>query len=177
MSACVRRTGGFTLLELVMVIAILALAAALVFPHLPSLGGNDLKVSARRLAGAIRYLNDQAVATKTGYRMRIVPGDGTIDIQRVEAATSGTDKPASPPKLDPFLQEQLLADGVTVSDVVTGREGKKSAGEVVLTFGMGGLNDYAAIHLKGSDDRQYTVRAYPSTGRVRVDEGYVEDTP
>jgi general secretion pathway protein H len=176
MPAFVRRAAGFTLLELVVVIAILALAAALVLPRLPSTGETDLKSSARRLAGAIRYLNDQAIATGTGYRMRLVPGEGTVEIQRMEAATD-REKPGEPPKLEPFLQERLLADGVTVTDVVTGRMGRRAAGEIVLAFGQGGLRDYVAIHLKGGRDRQYTVRAYPSTGRVRVDEGYKEDTP
>lgn len=170
-----RRPGGFTLLELVVTIAILALAMALVLPRLPAVGNADLKSSARRLAGALRYLNDQAVATRTAYRLKLVPGEGTVEIKVLLPAGSTTI--GEEPKLEPFLQERLLADGVTVADVVTGRGGRVAEGEVTVDFGAGGLQDYLAVHLAGTGGRRYTVRAYPSTGRVRVDEGSVEEAP
>jgi general secretion pathway protein H len=177
MSRTVRRGGGFTLLELMAVIAILSLVAVLVFPRLPSMGATELKTSARKLAGAIRYLNDQSVATKTPYLMRIVLADSSIEIRTADTKKTKDSKEEGTTKLDPFLQERFLAEGVTIMDVVTGRLGTQKEGEVSLNFGPGGLRDFVIIHLKGRDENQWTVMAYPSTGRVRVDEGYLEQSP
>ncbi len=55
---------GFTLLELIVVLLLVSLIAALIFPRLPSSQASDLRNSARQLAVLMRYLEERAVATK-----------------------------------------------------------------------------------------------------------------
>ncbi|WP_298433841.1 prepilin-type N-terminal cleavage/methylation domain-containing protein [Geobacter sp.] len=160
---------GFTLMELVVVIAVLALAAAIVLPRLTVSRAVELKRSARALAATIRYLQDRAITSKTPYRMRIEIGTGTVRVTKLSAA--GTEVATGEPALD----RPPLAEGVTVADVLTQRGGKLAEGEAVLRFDLGGLDDFAAIHLKSADGATVTVMALPSSGKVTVADGYLEE--
>ena len=159
-------SGGFTLVELVVVLVILSFAALLVYPKLSVTGHAGLRSSARSLSASIRYLEDLAVATKTAYRMKISLNGSDIEILKV--MPDGGEQPAD----DVLPDRSLLADGITVSDVITSRLGKVSEGEVRLDFGPLGLDGFFTIHLRSAKGLFYTVRAYPRSGKVRVFENY-----
>lgn len=66
------RTGrGFTLVELLIVIAVIALLAGLAAPGLGSLTGANARESAGRLAGAMRYMFDTAALRHTTCRLAL----------------------------------------------------------------------------------------------------------
>lgn len=164
-----RNQAGFTLMELVVVIAVLALVAAVVLPRLTVNHAVELNRSARTLAATIRYLQDRAITSKTPYRMRIGIGAGTVRVTKLSA--TGTEEGSG----DPSLDRPILAEGITVMDVLSPREGKLTEGEAVLRFEMGGLADFAAIHLKNADGATVTLMALPSSGKVTVADGYLEE--
>ena len=157
---------GFTLVEMVVVVVILAVIAALVYPRLAPSGDAELRTSARSLAASIRYLEDRAITTKTAYRMRLNLNDTTIEV--FEVLSDGEEQPAA----DVFLGRNLLADGIAIADVTTSRLGKVAAGEVSLDFGPLGLGEFIVIHLTTGKERYYTVQAYPRGGRVKVFDNY-----
>lgn len=156
---------GFTLMELVVVIAILSLAALLVFPLLPSTDAARLRGSARSLAATIRYLGDRSVATKGSFRMRLDISGGDITVLKGDGGA---------PEGDTFTSRRILADGVSLEDVTTPSQGKRGAGEMALDFGPLGIREFAAIHLKTEKGGRFTVLAYPGSGKVKVLEGYRE---
>jgi general secretion pathway protein H len=149
----------------VVVIAILAMAAVLVIPRLPSSDAAKLKNSARNLASGIRFLNDQAIITKGVYRLRLNVGENTTRIVKVSA----TGEEVAPD--DTFMNRQLIADEIVIEDVIVPQLGTVTNEDVKLTFGPGGYSDCITIHLKGGD-KHFTVIAYPSGGKVKVLEGY-----
>ncbi len=151
-----------------MVIAILSFSAALVFPLLPSTEAGALKSSARGVAAMLRYLGEEAVTTKTVYRLHLEPGGNGLSVMK---RTAGGDEV---PSGDPYLSRPVLASGVTIVDVVTGRLGKVTEGEVRIDVGPGGLGDLLSIHLQGKGGENYTVTAYPASGKVKVASGYRE---
>ncbi len=158
--------GGFTLIELVVVIVILTVVALLVYPKLPSSGEGDLRSSARSLAATIRYLEDLAVTGKSPYRMRFNLGDSTVEVRKI--GSDGTEETAG----DVFLRRELLAGETRIADVVTSRLGKTSVGELSLDFGPDGLQEFVSVHLQSPKGLYYTVQAYPRSGRVKVFENY-----
>lgn len=163
------RSDGFTLIELAVVVAILGMVALLVFPRLPSVDAARLRGSARSLAATLRYLEDRAVTTKTGYTLSLNLTEGAVTVMKRLPGGEQVPPDESPPA------GRALAEGVSIEDVFTPRSGKRSTGEVSLEFGPGGLQEFAAIHLKSERGGQYTVMAYPASGKVRVFDGYREE--
>lgn len=164
------RHGGFTLIEMVVVLVVISLVAVLVIPLFPSSDAANLRTSARQLGTVFRYLGERSVTTKTPYRMVLDLGDSTIAVKKI---VNGEETPPD----DPFFARSLLAAGVTIEDVEIPRLGKLGEGTVNVDFGLAGLGDFVMVHLKGANDRHFTVTAIPEGGRVEVREGYQELKP
>jgi general secretion pathway protein H len=161
-------SAGFTMIEMVVVLAILAMTTLLVWPRLPDSRAAALKGSARALATTVRYIGDQVTTTRLPHRLKITPGSGEIKV--VTIPPGGTEsKPG-----DTFFNRRILADGITVVDVQIPRLGTVTTGEILLDFGPAGLADIAAIHLRGADGEQMTVVIFPFGSRVKVQQGYQE---
>ncbi|MBU5614271.1 pilus assembly FimT family protein [Geomonas azotofigens] len=162
-----RGQAGFTLLELMVVIFIIALAAAIVLPRLPEPESTRLKSSARNLASGLRFLNDQAIITKKVYRLHLHLGENTTRI--TELSPSGEELQPG----DQFMGRRLIEEGIDIEDVNLPTLGVVTEGEVIVPFGPGGVADGVTIHLKGGE-KHYTVTANPSGGKVTVQDGYQE---
>lgn len=160
---------GFTLIEIVVVLAIIAMVMALVLPRLPNSEHEDLKISARTLASTLRYMQDRAATARTTYFLHFEPGTDSVKV--MEAAADGAEKEPD----DPLLQQRPVKEGIVVADVVIPRLGKVNSGQLRLDVGMGGLRDFTAIHMRSPDGNFWTVMAFPSSGKVKVYEGYQEE--
>ncbi|BCS56103.1 Tfp pilus assembly protein FimT/FimU [Geobacter sp. SVR] len=160
---------GFTLIELVVVLALISLVMMLVIPRLPSTESEDLKNSARTLAATLRYMQDRAATNRTTYYLNFEPGTDTLRIS--EAAADGSEKEPE----DPLLQKRPIEKGIQVADVVVPRLGKVTDGQFRLDIGMGGLRDFIIIHLRAANDSFWTVMAFPAGGKVKVYQGYQEE--
>lgn len=167
-----RRTAvqaGFTLIELMVVIAILSIVVLVVLPRLPSTESGKLRSSARSLASGIRFLSDRAVTANSIYRMHLSLADSTIVVKKLTAG--GEETTAD----DQFLNKRFIAEGITIEDVTIPRLGKVTDGEVIVHFGPSGLGEFTIVHLKGNSSERYTVIAYPNNGKVKVEQGYQEE--
>jgi len=72
---------GFTLLEMMAVVAILALLFGLALPNLGVLGGANLRSQARELAGAIELARQRAVVTGTPHRVLLALEEGAFRVE------------------------------------------------------------------------------------------------
>ncbi|MEI6306150.1 MAG: prepilin-type N-terminal cleavage/methylation domain-containing protein [Deltaproteobacteria bacterium] len=160
---------GFTLIEIAVVLAIIAMALMLVIPRLPSTEHENLKTSARTLAATLRYMQERAATMGTPYYLRMEPGTGLVKVQ--QNAADGSKKNAE----DPLLQQKPIKEDIVIADVVIPRLGKLTDGEVSLDAGIGGIRDFAAIHLRSPDGTFWTVMAFPAGGKVKVFQGYQEN--
>lgn len=154
---------GFTLLEITVVLFLLGFIALLVFPRVGRVIGGDLAAATRDLAGTIRFLYEEAAATRRIYRL-------TSDL------TSGEYRSSVEGETKEFIliARRLLPRGVTFADLVTPSQGKVTTGEAIIHFFPDGRTERAVIHLRGREREFYTLFLNPLTGRVRGEEGYVD---
>ncbi len=162
---------GFTLIEIAVVMCIIGMVMLLVIPRLPSSDRENLKISALTLASTLRYIQERAATSRTGYYLALAPGTESVRI--VEIGGDGSPKEPS----DPLLQKSPVKEGITVADVRIPRLGKVSDGEVRVDIGVAGIRDYVTIHLRSSAGQFWTVMAFPAGGKVKAFEGYLEDPP
>lgn len=159
---------GFTLLELIVVIAVLSLVTMLVAPRLPSTSGTELRGSASALAATLRYLGESSVTGKTNYRLHLDISGNSLRITR--KLPSGEEVPPD----DRLFARKILGNQVVITDVQTARLGKVTEGEVLIDFNAAGLSEYLTIHLKSGAAKEVTVVGFPNNGKVKILEGYQE---
>ena len=162
---------GFTLIEIAVVMVIISMVMLLVLPRLPSSDQENLKISARTLASTLRYLQERAATSQTGYHLIVSPGTDVIKIYE-----SGTDGSAKEPA-DPLLQKAAVKEGIIVADISIPRLGKINDGQLRIDVGVAGVRDFITIHLRSADGLFWTVMAFPSGGKVKAFEGYHEEPP
>ncbi len=146
-----RRT-GFTLLELAIVVFIISLLAALVFPAFFSTD-SKVKAEARKTASILRYLNDNAIATKNTFPMKFSLADGVLSWQGPDGEKT----------------ERLKS----LASLTLSSKGDIREGEVTVFFGPLGIGENLAVHLR-DDDKDMTVSLSPVSGRVKIVEGKQE---
>ncbi len=158
---------GFTLIELMVVIVLVGLFSALVVPLVTGVGQDGLKLSARRLAGTVKYLYNEAALTGRPHRLVFDLDAGTFGGRRLEV--SGELVP-----LTGTGRDQDLRGGVRFRDVVVAGQGQSSSGRTFSSIQPVGWIDETVVHLKGGGDRELTLRLLPLTGTTEIYEGYRE---
>lgn len=129
---------GFTLLEVTVGLAIVAIAAGLVLPRLADLGALRVTSAARRLAGDLTIARDRAILG--GRPVRLV-----VDVER------GT-----------WRSEPALVRGALPAGVRFGRLGDADA----IVLSPGGDTPPARIDLR--DDRGHAARVVVPAGALRI---------
>lgn len=145
---------AFTLIELVIVIFIISLSAALIMPNLWETGEGALKAEAERLGNTLRYIYDEATGKKLTYTL-------TIDLNENEWGFESENE----------TRAFRARDNIEISDVVIPSLGTITAGEAILLFGPLGPEEPLTLHL-ASGGFEYTVAFNHLNGRARIYEGY-----
>ena len=161
-----QKAGGFTLLELLIVITILGTLAMVIFPRMSSFGAGNMKWTARHLAGLIRHLAQESVSRKKTFRLVY-----NLENEAYWSEVLGENREFTPTG-DPLAPRRVLAKGISFEDVITPQQGKVREGEAFTQFYPVGV-EKTWIHLK-QGDRIWTLVINPLTGRVKIFEKYVE---
>ncbi len=197
------RARGFTLVELMIVVAIVGLLGAMVVPAVESITGADARKAAGELAGAMRYMFDTAAlrhATcrlaldldRRSWRAECAPGPTGASAdparEREEAARLAA---RFPDEQDPEMRRLLartafgrFEDRLVKERELPGKagfgpihlEGQRDAveqGVAYVHFFPGGQAQRAWVPVVDGSNR-YTVVVEPFTGRARVVPGLVE---
>lgn len=138
---------GFTLLELLVAIFIISLFAAIVFPSFSDLGEDRLRAEARKVAALLRYLNDNAVATKEQYSLE-------FDFRNSSLTWKGPEGEKS---------EQFR----TLAWLSLPSRGKVHDGQVTVFFGPLGAPEPLEVSLL-DHDHQMRVVFNPLSGRAKI---------
>ena len=201
------RDQGLTLIEIMVVIALVATIMALGVTVINDVSDSDLKEASSRLSGTLKYVFNEAAIQKKYYRLVI-----DLDSQQyyAEARTSPflislnqevkapTKKPEEKPeatvepeellqpegddfaKVEEYLIEpQQLSDPVKIVDVFVGHlQQKATTGKVEIYFFPHGWTEPTVINLtNGEEDNYYSVIVNPATGKAEIKNEYTEASP
>jgi prepilin-type N-terminal cleavage/methylation domain-containing protein len=86
-----RADGGFTMVELVLVLTLLGLLAWIAYPRFATYYEIKLDAAARRVAADLRYAQSRSIATRTVYGLLFEPAQGRYTVFAQSPATPATD--------------------------------------------------------------------------------------
>ncbi len=158
---------GFTLVEILVALAIVALVVGLTMPKLTELSGVELRTAARRLAGTARYAADQAAVRKTPFRLQF---DFAARAYRVEFLDGDTWRP-DPTTLGAPVR---LPGQVRVALVETRRAGRQREELASVEFYPKGYAERAVVQLAVGDTRAYTIEVRAYDMRPHIHEGALD---
>ena len=176
------RAAGFTLLELIVVLFILALAGALVAPVFTrSFGQLRLKAAARDLAALCRFARTQAIANQVVLEVVLDRGANAYWLRGPEWVVSrlgGIEQVAKAEDPEQPWQVRLrqarvrpLPVGVTLKSVIldpgTLREDERGA----IVFFPQGSSTGGEVWVSDEKGRGYRIVIDPSIGLVRIHQG------
>jgi type II secretion system protein H len=170
---------GFTLIELVIVLSVLVIAAAVILPGFPAFSRSQhLRNAADRLAGMARYAGDWSVlherALDLAYDEKAQQFTLSVAEELVDellAAPLPEESEAIPqeaPRIDSAFRVLSLPKDVKLHAGQVGEEQFGSAGRLRF-FPDGRCED--AILVLSAGKQQYTVRISGRRGRVTVEHG------
>jgi type II secretion system protein H len=164
-----RAGGGFTLLELLVVLILIGLAAGFAAPRwLASLPGVQLASGARKTAALLRHAGDRAVSEQTLQRVIVDLANHTLELSRLESDDSllppedpALEGAASPPVVLPLPEE------VFVESAENGL-GQPQFDRLGVFFFPSGGNTGARLTLTNTRGRRLVVQLDFITGQVKI---------
>lgn len=156
---------GFTLIELTLVVLLLGLMASLSMPLISGFESNHLNSSARRLAGTVKYLYNEAAMTGMEHRLTFELEDNSYRAANINAA--GELK-----ALQGVGAKKKLSSGVQFVNIYQPQRGEQSEGEITTAFLPGGWLEETIIHLQDDKEHKMTLRLVPLTGLTEIYDGY-----
>jgi general secretion pathway protein H len=175
--------GGFTLLELIVVLVIISLMSALVVPRLVVPMSNlDLKTASKKISASLRYARSQAASEKAtclalfdfdNNRLVIInptPANGDLSINNQEAIEKMLEEQQDHQKDRPgSLKTYKLPNGVKLAKVFS-KEGEVNSGIFPVFFFPSGGSSGGEITVANEHGRQYKVTVDFITGTVQLSE-------
>ncbi len=156
---------GYTLAELAVVILIIGLLSAIIFPRISNIGELKLKSAARKLARTITYLHSQASASRHVLRLglNVNTGEYALDYLNPEGEFEQI--------TFPLFSHAKLPDEIKVEQFTTLFNGTLSGTTARLYFLPEGFCEQAVITLSDRSERMISLLVHPITGRVTVQKG------
>ncbi len=156
---------GFTLIELAVVVLLLGLMASLSLPLIGGFDPNRLDSSARRLAGTVKYLYNEAAMTGMEHRLTFEMADNSYRAANV--SLSGELQP-----LQGVGARRKLGSGVKFISIYQPQRGEQNEGEITTALLPGGWLEETIIHLQDDKENKMTLRLVPLTGLTEIYDGY-----
>ena len=160
---------GYTLLELLLVMAILVLMAGIAYPTLAGMYRDvRVKAAADQVRGAWTEARANAIEDSEAYRFSVQPGTGKYRIapdspESWDGSNGNRDENAAPAHI---LEDELPS---SITFEVAGSEGASGWVTVVVFNPDGGCQDDCEITLKESDGSSpVVVRVRAMTGAISV---------
>lgn len=184
-----RNSGGFTLVEVLVVVSIIAMVLSFGIPTIQRVTNYQLNATTRKFSGLLKTVRDRAVFRNKIHRLVVSFEDqkywiesqqqlSPIDLAQLEEARkvslgqSKAEMPDTGFTLEPrFGKEPTeIPDGLVLDGVYTARDGLLQEGIAYIHFFPNGYNDEAIIFLRkrGGQGSGYALKLNPVTGRAEI---------
>jgi general secretion pathway protein H len=144
-----RPAGGFTLLELIVALSIVAIMLALVIPSFSGLGERRVIAESRRIASILKYVNDSAVVTREHCSITFDIATRTLTYLAVDGERTET--------FETFSALELPS------------RGRLTEGEFTVIFGQLGADEPVKVYL-AEGEKKASVTLNNLSGRVKIEE-------
>lgn len=164
-----RREGGFTLIEIGLVLLIIATVVALVVPRFRDQSLAELQTQTRKLAATFRFLREEAILNGRVYRLNFDLDQQRYfvteaDLNESFVATSGV-----------LGRDVIMPSTVQIADVDTPLSGGKLYEGVALAhFFPDGFVEPTVVHLQNGQEFYTLYVANGLSGRAHVAAGYID---
>jgi prepilin-type N-terminal cleavage/methylation domain-containing protein len=162
-SAAQASLAGFTLVELLVVITLLALFSAISFPLLMNQGDGGERRMLRRLAGTVKQLYNEATLTRDEYLLTFDLDANSISAFRLRSTEDRIEK-------EPFGGETSLTP-LTLHQVDVVGQGSFRSGRVSVKIFPLGWMEQTRIQLQNEAGEPVSLDFSPLTGTVKIDHG------
>lgn len=161
-----KASGGFSLLELIIVLTLLAIISAGVVPvFLGAVGSTEAEHATRDLAAWMRHASDRAITNATVYRIAIDMNDSSYMIFRDEHFSSDPARPSLVTAAT--IEEVRLPAGTTFTTQGDG-DSRNTGRTYEIRFFPDGLSDPVNVELMSRDGVRFMITKNP-TGSVSWD--------
>jgi prepilin-type N-terminal cleavage/methylation domain-containing protein len=182
---------GFTLIEILAVVAILALVAAFVVPNMGGFRRRALRAEAQQIAAQLELARQRAIVTGVPHRLWLELDEAEYRLEWLSEDPEEVELAAAEPELDVngntplslaapparvfeyqpipgnFGNLQLVSEPFYFEAVET-EQGRITRGEVSVEFQRDGSADYTEIYLQSADGDHIALDVYPLDERVRI---------
>jgi type II secretory pathway pseudopilin PulG len=169
-----QRRPAFTLLEILLVLVILILLAAVAYPTLSGMYGDvRVKAAGDQVRAAWTEARSNAIEGGRDYRFSVQPGTGKFRVapnsQSFWDGSNGASDPPDPNAPPPLVQEGELSGGI-VFDVSSDLPSDGTWTTVVVFKSQGDCSADTEISLKEADDdgTPIVIRVRAMTGAISV---------
>lgn len=189
------RARGFTLIEILIVLAIIGMVMGLGLPAISRVTYQRLNSTTRQFAGLVKTLRNDAILLNSVHRLAFDFDEGQYWVEQQQQAGALLDDPLSPPpekkkrmKDEPpppngFVMAEKYGGkklpfpgGVKIFQVIKEQEGLRKEGLVYVHFFPNGFNEPALISLTKASDEEagYTLVIRPASGNVGIVPGVLK---
>ena len=186
-----RGSSGFTLIEVLAIVAILALVMGLVVPNLSGFRERALASEAKRIADQLELARQRAIVTGVPHRVWIDLDQAEFRLEWL-AGGADTAPPPDPRRLDGNTPLPLTAPRAAALEyqpvpgnfgnlqvvefpfyfeAIDTPEGRIERGQTHVAFARDGTSDYSEIHIQDSDGHHVSLELFPLDERVRIHRG------
>ena len=176
--------GGFTLIELILVLVIIGFLTSLVAPAITSTTGLRLKTTTKRVAAGLRFARSQAVISGSDYRATFDLDNGKVTIECLAGENSYGDEMSEGSRREEYEDEERapsppekkvysMPEGITIAKVVLDDE-EFYEDQVEIDFFPNGSCSGGDIFLMDAKERFYRITLEFLTGIVKIREGEEE---
>jgi prepilin-type N-terminal cleavage/methylation domain-containing protein len=162
-----REIGGFTLLELLVVLVLMSLMTALAAPRLVgTLSSTSAKASVKRIAAALRYARNQAASTKTVYAAAFHRESSKVAVGRLPDPR--TMESGELRMFDPRVFS--LPDGIRIESVIPASGEEDDTDPARILFYPSGASSGGRVVIADDRDRRSGLSVDPVMGTVRLED-------